>query len=60
MLDLKKYTLDQLFAIQELFEELSERLADYVTDEFIKVTGCQEIYDRLMTEIDERMEDMVK
>ena len=60
MLDLKKYTLDQLFAMQELFEELVEYLADYVTDEFIKATGCQEIYDRLMTEIDERMEDMVK
>ena len=58
MLDLKKYTTDQLYTMQDVLEEVDRLLEDYVTSEFAHVTGLQDLVDRLMIEIDERMEDM--
>lgn len=58
MLDLKKYSIDQLYAMQDLLDHLAERLDEYVTLDFIRITGMQDVVDHIVIEIDGRMEDM--
>lgn len=58
MLDLNNYTTDQLYAMQDLLDHLRAHMYEYVTSDFMRITGIQDASDLITLEINERLEDM--
>lgn len=57
MMKLSDYTLHELFAMQDLMDHIDDMLSEYVTNDFKCMTGLKELEDRIMIEVDGRLED---